>query len=329
MPPKPPTGRNPRRDPRRAAVIAGFAALVQAAAAQTLVPSPERPALRSTLVREASGIAVSRRDATRLWIVNDSGSSPTLHLAGTDGVDHGSIRLAGADNTDWEDLASFELDGKSWLLVADTGDNEARHRERALYLLEEPPLPPPGGRLGGSAPVHRVIRFRYTGGPRDCESVAVDVPGRKILLVSKRTDPPEIHELPLDPPKKEGVQTTTRLGFTRTEAPAGISIPFRNQPTAFDVRADGRQAAILTYHTVFVFDRKPGEPWSAVFARKPVALPPHVLAQAEALAYSRDGGEIYVLTEGRNPPLVRYRKEVKAPSQTPPSAAPPPPPRER
>ena len=93
MPPRPPTGRNPWFDEHRAATAtAGFVALVHAAADQPLAPSRERPALHSALAREARGMAVSRRDAASLWIVNDSGSSPTLYLARTDGAALGSIR---------------------------------------------------------------------------------------------------------------------------------------------------------------------------------------------------------------------------------------------
>jgi hypothetical protein len=290
---------------RLLAMLLGAVSAVHAEAVYRL--SEERPGLRSGKVREASGIAVSQRDPARLWIINDSDSSPSLHLAGTDGADFGSLELSGATNIDWEDLVSFELDGKPRLLVADTGDNIARHRDRVLYLLDEPPLPQDGGRLSGTVPILREIRFRYEGGPRDCEAVAVDVAARRIVLVSKRTDPPEVHELPMDPPAKGGVQTTRRIGSLRVEAPGGSLIPFRNQPTAMDISADGSRAAVLTYYGVFLFERKPGESWAEAFSRKPLVLAPHALPQAEALAFGDGTKSIHVLTEGPNPRLVSYR----------------------
>ncbi len=251
-------------------------------------------------------MAASGRDPRKFWVINDSGSAPVLHLAGIDGADFGALRLAGAENVDWEDLASFEHEGKRWLLVADVGDNNARRRDCALYLLEEPAMPEKGGRLAGKAPFHRVIRFRYEGGPRDCESVAVDVAAGKIILVSKRTSPPEIHELPLAPAAGDGVLTTRRVGELRVEMQAGNMIPYGNQPTALDFSPDGRRAAVLTYFGVFVFTREPDESWQDGFVRKPVVLPPHVLPQAEALAFMDGGRMLAVLTEGRNPPLVIY-----------------------
>ena len=291
---------------RRFVMILSAVATVQAEADFRL--RDERPLVRSPHVREASGLAASWRDPGKVWIINDSGSSPGLHLAGNDGEDFGSVELAGAPNVDWEDLASFTLDGTPWLLVADTGDNQAAHRDRVLYLLEEPAIPKDGGRLSGRVAFKREIRFRYQGGPRDCEAVAVDAVARRILLVSKRTDPPEVHELPLDPPAKPGVQTTRRVGTVRVETPVGSLIPFRNQPTAMDIAPDASRAAILTYHGVFLFDRKPGESWAVAFSRKPAILDPHLLPQAEALAFGSGGAVIHVLTEGKNPRLVSYRR---------------------
>ena len=48
-----------------------------------------------------------------------------MYAVGTDGSDYGALTLRHASNYDWEDLAVFELDDKPYLLIADTGDNEA------------------------------------------------------------------------------------------------------------------------------------------------------------------------------------------------------------
>jgi len=293
---------------RRIIVLASMGLAVGATArAQTRFRLADGfPTIRSARICEASGMAVSRRDPSKLWIVNDSGSPAELHLVGTDGVDFGSITLQGLSNTDWEDLASFTLDGKHWLLVADTGDNDAKRPERTLWLLEEPAIPADAGKPSATCGVSRRIRFRFAGGPRDCESVAVDPSERKILLISKRTDPPEVHDLPLDPPAGQGIPTTRLLTTMRTNAPTAGLIPFRNQPTALDINADRSLAAVLTYYGVFLFRRESGESWSEAFAREPVILPPHMAAQAECLAFSNDGKVLHVLSEGRNPPLIRY-----------------------
>ena len=269
-----------------------------------------RGTIRSPHVSEASGMAISRRDPAKLWIVNDSGSSAKLHLAGTDGTDFGGVSLKGVPNTDWEDLASFTMDGKHWLLVADTGDNNAKQPDRTLWLLEEPSLPKGGGMLDGEVTPVRRIDFRYEGGPRDCESVAVDPVERTILLLTKRTRPPELHVMPLDSPGQPGMATTRRIGSVRTPAPARSMIPFADQPTAMDIAADRSLAAVLTYYGVFVFVREHGQSWADALAGEPVVLPPHRILQAEALALSADARTIFVASEGRRAPIVRYQREA-------------------
>jgi hypothetical protein len=87
-------------------------------------------------VVEASGLARSYLVQGRLWTINDGGSEPLLFAIGENGALQGAVRLRAGGNTDWEDLASFEQDGKSWLLVADIGDNGAQRRYCTLYIVE-------------------------------------------------------------------------------------------------------------------------------------------------------------------------------------------------
>ena len=274
----------------------------------------DKPVMEVPAIREASGLAVSRRDPGFLWVINDSGADAGIHLIGSDGTSRGMVSLKNARNVDWEDLASFTMDGESYLLVADTGDNEAKRDICTLYILREPAIPVTGKTLNATVSAQWSIRFHYEGGPRDCESVAVDAGAKKILLLSKRTDPPELHELPLLPPKGSGTLVTRKIGTTIVTAPIDSMIPFRNQPTAMDVSADGSMAAVLTYYGVFVFPKKPGEEWSEAMARKPVTFDPHGLAQAESIAVSNDNNTIFVISEGRKSPIVRYRKSARQPS---------------
>lgn len=297
---------------RRLAVL-GVAMFFISAAQDQATFEPDdaaRGRIRSPHITEASGMAVSKRDPSKLWIINDGGSPPQLHLAGTDGADFGLVTLKGAPNTDWEDLASFTLDGKHWLLVADTGDNASRQPDRTLWLLEEPALPKGGGMLEGEvAPTRRIV-FRFEGGPRDCEACAVDPVERTILLLTKRTRPPELHVLPLDPPALPAIVTTRRIASVRIPAPARSLIPFADQPTAMDIAADRSLAAVLTYYGVFIFARTPDHSWADSLGGEPVVLPPHRILQAEALAFPADARRIFVASEGRLAPIVRYQRKA-------------------
>lgn len=275
--------------------------------ASEFVPVAERPKIQSPAIKEASGLAISPTNPDFMWVVNDSGGTPDIHLVGTDGTDRGKVTLKGVKNIDWEDIASFTLDGKPYLLVADTGDNNAKRESRVFHIVREPALPAAGKNLAGNVVPAWQIQFRYEGGPRDCESVAVDAKAGKILFITKRTIPPEVYELPLREPKKRGILTARPIGRTSVKSPGGKLLTFSNQPTGLDITADGSLAAVVTYYGIFLFPRSPGESWAEAFAKKPAALPPHLLGQAESVAFSKDGKTIFAISEGRASPIARYR----------------------
>jgi hypothetical protein len=269
--------------------------------------------LQSPAVTEASGLAASPTATDALWLVNDSGSPAVLHLAGTDGSDRGTLTLEGVRNSDWEDLASFTLDGKPYLLGADTGDHGSTRPECQLHIVAEPALPAAGRKLAGTASPAWTIRFRYEDGPRDCESVAVDEKAGKILLISKRTTPPMIYELPLKPVGKDQL-TAKKIGTIPIPFPAGNPpVPFAAQPTGLDLSADGRGAVVVTYLGIFVFPRDAAESWPEAFAKAPLELGPHLLRQAESVAFSRDGSLVHAVSEGARSPLVTFRRNAAKP----------------
>ena len=259
--------------------------------------------LTSLAVTEASGLAASPSKEGFLWMVNDSGGTPEIHLAQSDGTSRGVVQIEDARNIDWEDLAAFQLDGKPYLLIADTGDNGSARESVTLHIVREPILPAAGEILSGKAQIAWKIDFTYEDGPRDCESVAVDAENGKIILVSKRTVPPGVYELPLTPWK---IAIARKIGTTETIAPGIVSIPFANQPTGLDISADHRMAAVVTYLGVFLFRREEKESWAEAFAKKPEVLAPHKLAQAESVAFSRDGKSIFAVSEKPNSPVARY-----------------------
>jgi hypothetical protein len=247
-------------------------------------PDSKLPQIESDAITEASGLAISQKDDSLLWVVNDSGGTTDLHLMSLKGEDRGKVRVDGVENRDWEDLSSFKLDGSNYLLIADTGDNQAKHDSSTLLIVKEPTLPDAGKKLEGLVTVERAIHFQFEGGAVDCESVAVDAVAGKIILLSKRTKPPVVYELPLRP-SAAGVQIARRVGTTAVDSPVGNSIPFGNQPTALDFSPDRSQAAVVTYYGAFLFARTKNETWAEAFAKKPLSLGPHGLPQAESIAF--------------------------------------------
>ncbi len=267
---------------------------------------------------EASGIAASRRAEGLFWVNSDSGNEPVLHAVGSDGERRGKLRLDGIVNHDWEDLASFELDGKAWLLVADCGDNDAIRQGCVLHLVEEPDPArlSPDSELT-ARPVWS-IHFIYEDGARDCEAVAVDPAERAAYLLSKRDVPARLYRLPLEPAGARmpaaarfvgpvpGLPQPNRL----QRSVAAPLFAYRGQPCAMDFSPDGSLALVLTYGDTLLFPRAPGETWAAALARRPVALRGHQLPQAEAACFTRDGLAIMACSE-KTMRWLRYERRER------------------
>lgn len=260
-------------------------------------------ALASAAVDELSGLAVSRADAQVLWGHNDSGSGPYLFRFGTRGEDFGAARVPGASANDWEDLAAFEHAGRPALLIADTGNNFMTRGRVMLYAVSDP------GRTGEFELLWQ-LPFRLPDGARDCEAVAVDPVDRAILLVTKRDTPPRLYRLPLPERTPPDVQQAEFLGeLTGWSDPekGRLFRHYAHSPTGLAVSRDGARAAVVTLSNAFVYRRQAGVSWAQAL-QQPVAtlpLPTRALANVEAVAFSADGRELIVGSEGRPARLLR------------------------
>ena len=258
---------------------------------------------------EVSGLAASRTHRGMYWAHNDGGNAAELVAVRPDGTRIATFGVDGAANIDWEDMASFELDGRNYLLVADTGDNGGIRKTLDLMVFEEPAQLRDGDRLSPAWS----ITFRWPDGARDCEAVAVDAAAGQVLLVSKKRVPPELFAVPLR--ASAGVQQASLLGTLN-----GIAQPdqaqlrknpvygrYRSQVSGADLSPNGRVLAVLNYHAVHFYVREPGQDWSAALAAAPGRLDFPWLPQAEGIAFSLDGRRLLIASEQRPSPLLTFR----------------------
>lgn len=255
---------------------------------------------------EISGLAASRRHSGVLWLHDDGGNPARLFAVDVEGDRLATLRLEGITKTDWEDMAAFELDGRSYLLIADTGDNGGLRRTLQLHIVEEP------ARLENARlkPAWS-IAFRWPDGPRDCEAVAVDVVGGRVLLISKKRRPAELFTVPLRP--GPGLQTATRLGHLAGVPQASLEESRRDprgarlqgQVTAADLSPDGRTLAVMTYRDLLLYPRQSDQSWAQAVARPPKVQRLPLLPQAEAMGWAADGRSLYATGEFIPAPLYR------------------------
>jgi len=262
--------------------------------------------LEDSDIREASGLARSQRQPGALWTINDSGSKEILYAIDERGASLGRTELKKSKNRDWEDLASFTLDGDPYLMVADIGDNDAQHKSRKLYFLKEPKA----GKQDTT--VDWVVTFEYPNGPRDAESAAIDIENERVLILSKRDIPPSLYEVPLR--TEDGDKVTAKwLGTVNgLPRPSRQDVEFAPktkdwhwQPSGMDISADNAAAVILTYRAVYYFLRRPGQDWFDALNTQPIRVGLGNFRNAEAVAFADDKRTVIVTGENRNSLLLR------------------------
>ncbi|MEM6639857.1 MAG: hypothetical protein AAF610_08135 [Pseudomonadota bacterium] len=281
--------------------------------------------LRDRALLEVSGMATSRRSADVLWVHNDSGSRAVVYAIDAHGHTRGRVQVKGATARDWEDMASFVYEGRPMLLVADIGDNKARRATVWLHVFEEPALSGEAADLDLAADLAWSVPLLFPDGPADCESVAVDIERSRVLLLTKRENPPRLYEVPLKPdgalPARGAVQSARLIsevgGIPRPTAEDLLADPvfgaYASQPTAMDLA--GRELVVLTYTRAYRFVAKDGESWRTALQRppEPIALPR--LKQAEALAFDANGRDLFVTSERRSAPLIRLARRHRVGGQ--------------
>lgn len=286
--------------------------------------APLRLASPPEVIGESSGLAASREKPGWFWTCNDSGGGERLvrydptQTGGGNGAGQ-SFVLGGVRNRDWEDLASFELDGRAFLLIADTGDNQRRRSDVALHFVEEP-----AADADPAVPLEVLLTvpIAYADGSRDCEAVAVDVTRGRILLGSKEIDQhgkthgtSGLYELPLPalPERPAGRDPLERL-------PRLANLPTL-MPTGMDVSADGSMLAICTYGDAMLFRCGPLGTWADVVEGSPERLRTPPRRQGEAVAFDLAGERLLFTSEGANQPTWSVSVPPAPESPTPPAAS--------
>ena len=241
-------------------------------------------ALKSEKLTESSGLAFSQVDEDCFWSHNDSGGKARLFAFDEKGDLCGRLTLKDVKARDWEDIAAYR-DEVPRLVIADVGDNESKRESVSLYLLDEP-----NPKKKHEVESFQHIEVRYEGGARNCESVAVDGPNRRILLLSKSHFVASLHEVPL-PARSAGDGPIHSTAVARRIADAAIPMA-----TGMDLHRETGDLWITNYFQAIYFSGpKPIEKRLSA-AAKPIALPK--LKQIEAIAVD-DKGRVWVTSEGK------------------------------
>jgi hypothetical protein len=259
-------------------------------------PHKQVVTVQSASIDENSGIDLSYKYPNAAWTHNDSGGKPLLYLISlVTGETLATIKLENAINSDWEDIATFQKNGKSYIVVGDVGDNQRHRQEYQLCLLEEPDFV-----LGNPATlvVNNWLdcRFQYEDGSKNCEAIGVDLVDNQIILLEKVyhkvAETPGIYTLPL--PGKNTLHGVARR----------ISEVALKNFSALDISDDGLTLIARAYHAGYVFRRFHEQSWPEIIARKtPQVFEFPMQLQGEGVCFSTTHNTVLISTEKVRQPI--------------------------
>lgn len=235
----------------------------------------------SKRLEEASGLAASVNNPGYFWTINDSGNPAEVFLLD----DHANIKLVcqltKATNRDWEEIRVASDSGKSYLYIADIGDNNAEYDLKFIYRFEEPVLAKAKKLI--IEDIDTLI-VKMPDGKRDTESVMIDPSTHDLYVLSKREDSIGLY--------------VSRYPFSKDTLVLDkiLTMPFHNIVSG-DISADGQEILLKIYDEIYYWKRSVNENISELLTKVPIELPYSREKQGEAITWALNGSGYYTLGE--------------------------------
>ncbi len=256
----------------------------------SLPPFENAPSLFVVLpgvVDEASGIADSYSIPGYLWIHEDSGNPPQLHLMEHNGAHGKKIYLKGASNRDWEDMAiaGGPIASKRYLYIAETGDNSQTYDQYSIYRFEEPT------KSMDTVLNFDQILFKYPDGSHDAEAILVDQ-SKNIFIITKRDLKSRVYKLSYP-------QTVNSVN----NAELVMELPYNGVVSAA-ISTDQNEILVKTYSSIYYY-RGNSLSVENMLKKAYETIPYQVEIQGEAIAFRNDNSGFYTLSEKNMIPSVK------------------------
>lgn len=232
-----------------------------------------------TLV-EASGLEESYTNPGYFWTHNDSGGDPALYLIDTTGSVKMIVMLEGLTNRDWEEIVTIRRGGKSWIYVAEIGDNKAVHEQVSLIEIQEPKYQGNTNVVVAAKDI-KIMSFQYAEGARDAEALLFDSQSNEFVLITKREENSMVYSFPFQ--SGDEIITVTSKG----------SIPSRNF-TAADANETG-EVLLKHYNAIFFWGASNQRIADRILQWNPVEIPYTPEPQGEAICWM--GKDFYTISE--------------------------------
>jgi hypothetical protein len=280
------------------------AAAAASTTACTYDPVRKLAELQDRKIKEASGLAASRRLPGIYWTLNDSGNDPLLFAFDLSGRVLAELRVANSDDVDWEALQIVpDRAGQPFVYIGEIGDNRDDKSSISLYRLPEPEFTPNIGKQAvGRTSAAEQFKLQFPDKSHDAEALLVHPSTGEMLIVDKDfSGRARAYRVPPFVAAGKGV----------LEAVAQLDLrflgPFGNAVTDGSVAPDGSKLVLRTYLAGLEYDVPPGGDLVAALAGRPRAFPLDDGPQGEGISYRQDGQAL--LTIGESSPAGLYQAE--------------------
>lgn len=255
--------------------------------------------LEDTVLMESSGLAFSHYHNDILYTHEDSKCENKITVFDLKGKTKARIWLKGIENRDWEDIAVIaHPSGRSYIYLADIGDNAQKYPEVYLYRFEEPKQL----EMDMEVEVER-ISFQYPSGALNAETLFFDPIDNGLWIVSKEKETCGLYRLPFDiaSPAADTLLLAEKVGTLPLE-----------KVTAGDISRDGRFVMLRTKPAIYLWERKADESLPVLLSQQPMLINHRPEHQSEGIAIAPDGSGFVTSTEIKkkselNPYISIYR----------------------
>lgn len=257
--------------------------------------------MNNPLLTEVSGLASSIANPGMFWVNNDSGDEPRIYLIDSAANLIAIVRLEGAENRDWEEVAIGKGPDPNlnYVYVGEIGDNLAQYPTKHIYRIADFKVQRSNKVLDTLITAVDHLEVKLPDGQRDSEAFVVDPVSNNIFLFSKREKEINLYEI-----------DSWARGDHFTEAKFLLKLPF-TQITAADISPDGSELLIKNYENVYYWTRDISKPFISIFDRSARVLPYIQEPQGESIAFDIYGKGYFTTSEyanGKIPHLIFYKR---------------------
>jgi hypothetical protein len=237
---------------------------------------------------DASAMASSKLQDSVVWVCNGHSDNNKFYALDTHGKLIAAYYLKVRWQRNWEDMASGPGPdpSRSYLYIADIGDNDSQWPVKTIYRFIEPLAQIKGIDKIDTIATFDKLDFAYPDGIHDAEAMMIDPLTKDYYILSKEKEKSRIYRAAYPQPVNE-VDTLEYID----------SIPYR-MVTAADISSSGDEIFVKEYFRISYWKRAPGESIVQALLRPSKQRIPYIMEKAgEALCWSRRADAYFTISE--------------------------------